>query len=73
MTDVQRRETVVRRVEHVVPASQPWGATRRDVELAIHLAQKELGEDRAHNDDSVRLFPGDDEIVIRYETEESAP
>jgi len=73
-----RRERVTRRIEHVVPASRPWGACWNEVSLAIHAATMELreagiigpGEEPA--DDLIRVLPGGDEIVVFYEIEEAA-
>lgn len=72
MTNNQRREVIKHRVEHVVSTSPPWGATLKDVNLAIHHALEEVKArgGGAYWDDALRFTVGDDEIVIFYEYDE---
>lgn len=72
MTDNYRRERITRRIEHVVPASEPWGATFKDMQLAMHHAIEEIKErgGRTDCDDVLRFQARDDEIVVYYEVEQ---
>lgn len=76
MATWSRRERTIRYVEWVVPADLAWGACWNQVSNAL---DKALDEYRRHNhltardlvpDDAIRVFPGDEEIVIRFEIKE---
>ena len=77
MAEYYRRERVTRVVEWIVPAAPPYGACWNQVAQAIGQAERELrdtgrvaaGHEPA--DDLIRVLPGDDEIVVYYETEEN--
>ena len=72
MSDNQRREVVVRRIEHIVSAAPPWHADLKDVNLAIASAMRELEElgRRTDYDDALKFEARDDKIVIYYTIEE---
>jgi hypothetical protein len=73
MTDNYRREITTRRVEWVVPSSEPWGACWTEVMKAISACRQELIDadvieaDAAVPDDMIRILPGDDAVVVRIE------
>ena len=73
MADYTRREFTVRTVEYAVPCRLPWGAAWAEVQMAIDAAlvdyreKHDLREDARPADDWLRIFPGDDEILIRFE------
>jgi hypothetical protein len=73
-----RSEHNTRHVEYRVPAEQPWGACWAQVSQAITAAMANYRElhslpfNAPPADDWVRVFPGDGEIVIRFEVEESS-
>lgn len=70
-----RRERVVRRVEFVVPARDPWGATWSEVAKAVAAARGELVDSGALEpgrpvpEDVIAVRPGDDEVVVSYEVQ----
>lgn len=71
MSSVQREEVVKTRTRFVVDAAEPWGATLKDIQLAIHLALQEregLGLDNSF-DDSLRFAAEDDKIVIYFDVD----
>jgi hypothetical protein len=56
-----------------VPASLPWGATLKDVNLAIHLAlqeREELGLSNSY-DDSLRFLAEDDSVVVFFDVDKT--
>lgn len=67
-----RREYTVRTIEHTVEATQPWGAFIGDFYKRLAIAEHEYRElhglhrDQSVPDNALALFPGDDEIVIRF-------
>lgn len=71
-----RREYTRRVIEHTVDASQPWGADLADLHKGMAIALHEyrslhgLDKDASVPDDAIRIFPGDDEIVLRIEIKE---
>lgn len=75
MATYSRRERVTRTVEFTVPAAPPHGACWTEVAKAVSAAVKELrdaGRIGPHDDpqdDMIRIRPGDDEVVVSYETE----
>lgn len=75
MSDWFKRTKTVTRVEYVVPAHRPYGANWNEVLLAIDnaidAARRGLGvgADRPLSDDAIQVLPGDDEIIIYYQTE----
>jgi hypothetical protein len=77
MATWSRREHVTRRTEWAVPAAPPFGACWSEVVQAIGRAERELRdagripEGREPDDTQIRVLPGDDEIVIYYETKEA--
>lgn len=78
MATYTRREWSTRHVEYAVPAEQPWGACWVEVDKAIVAATVEyrqrhfIPDDALPADDWLRVYPGDDEILIRFEVEEPA-
>lgn len=76
MATYSRREVVSRHIEYTVPTDGLWGACWVEVDKAIVVAAREykerhgLPEGAAPSDDALRFFPGDDEIVIRFEVKE---
>lgn len=71
MATWSRRETTVRRVEFVVPALPPWGAVWAEVMKAGDAALTEMHEagllPNGPVDDTLRIRPGDDEVIVSYE------
>lgn len=73
-----RRERTTKRVEFVVPTPPPWGADWTQVMRAIHAAHTELAAaDRIKPgtdapDDLIRISPGDEDVVVSFETEHVA-
>jgi hypothetical protein len=73
VANYERREVTTRAVEFIVPAQQPYGACWVELYKAVAAAHQELvaagrirkGEDAP--DDLIRLLPGDEDIVVRYE------
>ncbi len=74
MTTYQRREITTTRVEYRVPAEFPLGAAWVEVYkavAAVHAELHEAGElteGRDAADNRIRIAPGDDEIVVSFET-----
>lgn len=77
MATFTHRDIVTRRREYVVPAPQPWGACYGEIAKAVSAAWADLCERRgmstsgSMSDDALRFFPGDDEIIISFEIEET--
>lgn len=76
MATFSRYEYTTRHIEYQVPAAQSWGAAWAEVFKAIGAALAEyrrvhgIDEAVAAADDWVWVFPGDDEIVIRFEVKQ---
>jgi hypothetical protein len=76
MATYSRREYTTRHIEYTVPSDGLWGACWVEVDKAMVSAAREyrqvhrLPEGAALSDDALRFFPGDDEIVIRFEVKE---
>lgn len=69
MSTYTHREIVTRRIEYTVPAKEKWGACLGDMQAAIaaaRIAFTEANPGAGVADDSLRFFPGDDEIVITF-------
>lgn len=62
-------EKVTRYLEWSVPCYGLHGAAYAEVETAISLAMSRLKESglKADSDDCIRVFPGEDEIIVRVE------
>lgn len=78
MADWVRTEHPSRRIEYRVPCHGLWGAASTEVQKALTAAASEyrqayqLSRDAPLSDDALRVFPGDDEVIIRFEVEESS-
>lgn len=78
MSTVERREVLIRRIEHVVPAREPWGADWTEVMKAVSAATAELRDQLrvpSHMDppdDMIRMRVEDEAIVVYYEKSEVA-
>lgn len=78
MATYSRRERVTRYVEWTVPADLAWGACWNQVSNALDAALDEyrrhhgLDEHATPADNEIRFFPGDEEIVIRFEVKEQS-
>lgn len=72
MTDVYREEVVHRRIRFIVPCAEPWGATLKDVQLALHQAMQEREKRGLSNeyDDSLRFLCEDDKLVVFFDVAE---
>lgn len=79
MATYSRRERITRTVEFPVPAEQPYGACWAEVWKAFNAARQELvvagrlEKDVSPPDDMIRILPGDDEVIVCYEVEETTP
>jgi hypothetical protein len=77
MATYSRREYTTRHIEYTVPCDGLWGACWAEVDKAMQVAAREfrqvhgLSQEAALSDDALRFFPGDDEIVIRFEVKGS--
>ncbi|OPC84169.1 hypothetical protein B4N89_27475 [Embleya scabrispora] len=73
-----RREYTVRTVEHAIDARPPWGATFSEISKALRSIETEyrqlhgLTADASIPDDALTMFPGDDELIIRFTIKEAA-
>lgn len=65
MAEYMRREVVTKHVEYVLPSPVVWG----EVSKAMAGIRAELGDD-ARWDDAAMFEARDDEIVIRFKTDE---
>ena len=74
MADFTRRTVTTVREEFVIPVG-PYGAPSAEIGKAWAVAEREyravhgLAQDDAVADNAIVFRPGDDEIVISYETE----
>ncbi|MFE3202166.1 hypothetical protein [Embleya sp. NPDC059237] len=72
-----RREYTVRTIEHTVAAHPPWGATFSEISKALRSAETEfrklhgLGAEVSIADGALPMFPGDDELIVRFTVKES--
>ena len=66
MAEYMRREVVTKHVEYVLPSPVAWG----EVYKAMAGIRGELGEDAAKWDDAAFFEARDDEIVIRFKSDE---
>ncbi|MFF7561933.1 hypothetical protein ACFZB4_18420 [Streptomyces pseudovenezuelae] len=78
MATFTRRTITTVRQEFVVPAEQAYGAPSAEIGKAWALAEREyrqhhgLRDEEALADNAITFRPGDDEIVISYETRAEA-
>lgn len=76
MTTYSRREVVTRSVEYGVEVSWESGVDIGTVMKVVSIAYAEFKRLNGHTDDrpmydnDLRLKPGDDEILIRFEVED---
>ena len=76
MADFSVREYITRTVEFSVPCHGTWGACWAEIDKAFTAAlaryrwAHDLPDDTKAMDDWLRVFPGDDEILIRFTVEE---
>ncbi|HSE05946.1 MAG TPA: hypothetical protein VLK35_17495 [Methylomirabilota bacterium] len=75
MADFTRRKITTVREEFVVPVG-PYGASAAEIGKAWAVAEREyrtqrgLSQEDSVADNAIVFRPGDDEIVISYETED---
>lgn len=74
MATFSRRTITIVRQEFTIPAAPPHGAAAAEVGKAWSVAEREyrqtygVPDDAALPDDALAFRPGDDEIVISFET-----
>lgn len=74
MATFTRRTITTVRQEFVIPAQPPYGAASAEVGKAWAVAEREyrqhhgLREEERLADDAITFRPGDDEIVLSFET-----
>lgn len=74
MATFTRRTITTVRQEFVVPADQAYGATSAEIGKAWSVAEREyrqhhgLREEEQLTDDAITFRPGDDEVVLSFET-----
>jgi hypothetical protein len=73
-------ETITRRIHRwIVPAAEPWGAAAAEIGKAWAVAEKAyrdhhgIPNEQPLHDDALRFHVRDDEIVIEFATEATAP
>jgi hypothetical protein len=77
MATYSRREVHTTRVEFLVPAAWPEGACWVEVQKAISAAIQELqangllGQDETPSDNQIRIRPGDEDVVVYFETSQA--
>lgn len=78
MATFSRRTITTVRQEFVVPADQAYGAASAEIGKAWAVAEREyrqhhgLRDEEPLTDDALTFRPGDDEIVISYQTRAEA-
>ncbi len=80
MATYERREVVTTRVEYVIPALWPTGATWTELMKAIRAAHNELHEmdpkrypvGRDVPDDAIWVRAADDDVIVSWEREDKS-
>lgn len=79
MATFSRREVTTRRVEFLVPAVPPYGASWVEVMKAIHAATAELvalgllAEHAEPAGDQIWIRPGDEDVAVVFEVDPAEP
>jgi hypothetical protein len=77
MATYDRREVTKVTIEFVVPVMPEWGACWVEVYKAVRAAHQELWqagvvpEGKDASDDTIRIRPGDEEVIVFYERSET--